>query len=99
MKRGKAGTLLLLLAGALSAVVACATALDPAPEPSFEPGRVLYAAKCGGCHRLRSPSKIDPRKWPSILDKMAVKAKLTPEQKLPIDAYVSSLAPDRGEKR
>jgi hypothetical protein len=73
------------------ALAACATTLDPAPEPSFEPGRALYAGKCQGCHRLRQPSKIDPRKWPSILDKMAVKAKLTPEEKSQIHAYMASV--------
>lgn len=82
-----------LIAAIACSFAACATTLDPAPEPSFEPGRALYAGKCQGCHRLRQPSKIDPRKWPSILDKMAVKAKLTPEQKLQIDAYVSAVAP------
>ena len=82
-----------LFAAALCTLAACATTLAPAPDPSLEPGRALYAAKCQGCHRLRPPSKIDPRKWPSILEKMAVKAKLTPEQKSQIDAYVSSVAP------
>jgi hypothetical protein len=75
------------------AFAGCATALDPAPDPSLDPARALYSAKCGGCHRLRQPSKIDPRKWPSILEKMSVKAKLTPDQKSQIGAYVSSVAP------
>ena len=81
-----------LLPAVLGALAACATALEPAPDPSLEPARALYSAKCGGCHRLRQPSKIDARKWPAILDRMAVKAKLTPEQKSLIDAYVSSVA-------
>ena len=81
------------LSAAVVGSLACATALDPAPEPSFEPGRALYAAKCGGCHRLRQPSKIDAAKWPSILDKMAVKAKLTLEQESQIDSYVRSVVP------
>ena len=82
-----------VIAAMACALAACATAIDPAPDASFEPGRALYAAKCGGCHRLRPPSKIDPAKWPSILDKMAVKAKLTPEQESRIDAYVRAVAP------
>ena len=81
------------LAAGLFTLGACATTLPPAPDPSLEPGRALYAAKCQGCHRLRPPSKIDPVKWPSILEKMAVKAKLSPEQKAQIDAYVSSVGP------
>jgi len=75
------------------AISGCATTLDPAPEPSLEQGRSLYAGKCQGCHRIRPPSKINPQKWPTILDKMAIKAKLTPDEKSQIDAYVSSVAP------
>ena len=81
-----------LSAAVVGSLAACATALEPAPDASFEPGRTLYAAKCGGCHRLRQPSKIDSAKWPSILDKMAVKAKLTPEQESRIDAYVRAVS-------
>ena len=91
-KTGVPRVFTVLLAAVACSLAACATALDPAPDPSFEPGRDLYAAKCGGCHRLRPPSKIDSRKWPTILDRMSVKAKLTPEQKTAIDAYVSSIA-------
>ncbi len=76
--------------------LACATALPPASNPALEPGRELYAAKCHGCHRLYAPSKINPQKWPAILDKMAVKAKLTPEEKSRLDAYVSSTVPKPG---
>ncbi|MGH9441592.1 MAG: hypothetical protein ACRD16_04915 [Thermoanaerobaculia bacterium] len=82
-----------LLCGAAATLAACATTLDPAPNPSLGRGRALYAGKCQGCHRLRPPSKIDREKWPSILDKMAAKAKLTPEQESQIDAYVVSVAP------
>ena len=84
---------LVLLPAVLGALAACATTLEPAPDPSLEPARALYSAKCGGCHRLRQPSKIDRAKWPSILDKMADKAKLTPEQKSQIEAYVSAVPP------
>lgn len=87
--RKRLGALLLLAAPSL----ACATALPPAPDPALEPGRELYAGKCHGCHRLYTPSKIDSKKWPSILDKMAVKAKLSPEEAARIDAYVTSVAP------
>ena len=82
-----------LLAAIACSLAACATTLDPAPERSLEQGRALYAGKCQGCHRLRQPSKIDPQKWPTILDKMAVKAKLTPEQKAQVDAYVQAVSP------
>jgi hypothetical protein len=90
-RRALDGAAAAVLAALLGALVACATTLAPAPDPSLEPGRLLYAGKCRGCHRLYKPSKIDAQKWPSILDKMAAKAKLTPAEQAQIDAYVRSL--------
>ncbi len=95
-RRAAAGAL-----GALAAVgmlAACATSLPPAPDPSLEAGRGLYAAKCQGCHRPYPPSKIDRAKWPSFLDRMAVKAKVTPAEKSQIDAYVRACIPPAGSK-
>ena len=96
-RRARIATAAAVSSAMLAALVACAT-LEPAPDPSLEPGRALYAGKCGGCHRLYAPSKIDPKKWPSILDKMAVKAKLTAEEQDRIDAYVKALEAARAGK-
>jgi mono/diheme cytochrome c family protein len=86
------------LAAALAAIVAamaalaCASALPPA-SPETEGGRALYAGKCHSCHRLYAPSRVSAEKWPALMEKMAVKAKLTPEEEQAILAYVLSAAP------
>jgi mono/diheme cytochrome c family protein len=88
----------LLIASAACVLAACATTLPPATDPALAPGRELYAGKCHGCHRLHSPAKINRQKWPAILDKMAVKAKLTQEERSKIDAYVVSVTLEQGEQ-
>ena len=79
-------------AAVLVAAVACASALPPA-TPETEGGRAIYAAKCHSCHRLYAPSRVTPEKWPALMEKMAVKAKLTPEEEQEILAYVLSATP------
>ena len=54
---------------------------------------MLYGAKCHGCHRLYPPNRVAPEKWPALMEKMAVKAKLTPEGQQAILAYLLSAAP------
>ena len=77
-----------VLAGAL----ACASALPPASGRETEAGRALYADKCVGCHRLYRPDRVTAGKWPALLEKMAAKAKLTPEEEQAVLAYVLSAA-------
>jgi mono/diheme cytochrome c family protein len=86
--------LAVVLAGvvAVMAALACASALPPA-TPETEGGRALYAGKCHGCHRLYAPSRVAPEKWPALMEKMAMKAKLTPEEEKEILAYVLAAAP------
>jgi mono/diheme cytochrome c family protein len=72
---------------AIMAAFACASALPPA-TPETEGGRELYAGKCHGCHRLYAPSRVAPEKWPALMEKMAAKAKLTPQEENDILAYV-----------
>ena len=81
-------------AAALLAALACASSAPP-PEgsPETETGRTLYGAKCHGCHRLYPPNRVAPEKWPALMEKMAVKAKLTPEEQQAILAYLLSAAP------
>ena len=77
---------------AAMAALACASALPPA-TPETEGGRALYSGKCHSCHRLYAPSRVSPEKWPALMEKMAVKAKLTPEEEKEILAYVLAAAP------
>jgi len=82
----------LALVVAAMAALACASALPPA-TPETEGGRELYAGKCHGCHRLYAPSRVAPEKWPALMEKMAVKAKLTPDEESRILAYLLAAAP------
>jgi cytochrome c2 len=77
---------------AAMAALACASALPPATAET-EGGRALYAGKCHSCHRLYAPSRVAPEKWPALMEKMAVKAKLTPEEEKEILAYLLVAAP------
>ena len=58
------------------AAVCCASA----PAQTESRARELYANKCTSCHRLHRPSEYTRQRWPTILERMAVKAKLTPEE-------------------
>jgi mono/diheme cytochrome c family protein len=85
-------TAALAFSAAILAAFACASALPPA-TPETEGGRALYAGKCHSCHRLYAPSRVPPGKWPALMEKMAVKAKLTPDEENQIPAYVLAAAP------
>jgi hypothetical protein len=87
----RAGIVAASLAGLVLA--ACATNRPRGVEAPRDANTALYASKCQGCHRLYPPEAIDKTRWPSILDRMARKAKLTADQKLQIDARVSAFAP------
>jgi hypothetical protein len=54
----------------------------------LEDGRTLYVNKCAGCHNLRLPESRSAEAWPSILDRMQIKAKLTDDQKTHILQYI-----------
>jgi len=84
----------LTLAVTVMAALACASALPPA-SPETEEGRTLYAGKCHGCHRLYAPTRVTPEKWPALMDKMAVKAKLSPDEERRILEYVLAAAPGK----
>lgn len=82
------------IAAAFVAAVACATALPPA-TPETEGGRAIYQAKCHSCHRLYAPSRVGPEKWPALMEKMAQKAKLTPEEEKQVLDYVLAVPPPK----
>ncbi len=59
---------------------------------SLEQGRMLYIQKCSGCHNLRTPAKYSSQRWPTLMEKMSKRAKLTEDQKQAILRYVVSVA-------
>lgn len=60
-----------------------------ASEASLDAGRSLFLARCNGCHSYPDLASIPEAKWPSIMDEMAPKAKLNPEQKDVVLHYVT----------
>lgn len=85
-----AGLALFLAAPVLFlAAVGCASTAPPPAEDHADSGaRDLYANKCTACHRLHRPSEYSKAKWPAILDRMSVKAKLTPEEDQELRDYL-----------
>jgi len=74
-------------------VSACVGPRRP-PEPKAAPangpveGRALYEARCDECHALPPPGAHAPETWSLILDRMKVKARLTPREEHLVRAYV-----------
>lgn len=65
---------------------------EAATAVTMEQKHALYAASCVRCHKLVEPSKFTKEEWVGWLDKMAPKAKITPEQKAQIYDYVAANA-------
>ena len=51
-------------------------------------GEKTFAARCNGCHHYPDRDALSEAQWPGILEKMAVKAKLSPTQKDDVLRYV-----------
>ena len=54
-------------------------------------GHGLYVGTCTNCHGTKSIYRISEEKWPSIIDDMAHKAKLTNDQKDALSKFVFSI--------
>jgi cytochrome c5 len=52
-------------------------------------GKLVFETKCGKCHKLKDPARGNMTQWTKWIDKMAVKAKLTPEQKMQVTNFIS----------
>lgn len=101
-----------LLAVLLSSVaLACAAALRHAtPEDvtllaprwpgttlgDLERGRALFVRRCAGCHMLVLPESRAPEEWPGLVDGMAVRARLGPEQRRDVVRFLVAVASDPG---
>ena len=59
---------------------------------TLEEKSALYSASCVRCHKLIAPAAHTKDEWVVWLDKMAPKAKITPEQKAHIYDYLSANA-------
>jgi cytochrome c5 len=59
-----------------------------AAAPSVVEGEKTYNAKCGKCHDLKKTTAYTANEWKPIMNSMAVKAKLTADEKANVIAYV-----------
>lgn len=57
---------------------------------NFTLGKTIYESNCGKCHELPIVEKFNDEKWKSLVNWMAPKAKLTPQQADLVYFYVSN---------
>lgn len=53
-------------------------------------GKNIYLSKCGRCHALKDPGDFTRQQWIPIMDRMAVKAKLSDAEKVDVLSYVQT---------
>ncbi|MHB8417103.1 MAG: hypothetical protein ACYDCL_03440 [Myxococcales bacterium] len=77
------------------ALAGCAAA-PPMPPPDapaeVRAGHDLYLTKCTLCHDAIAPAEHVPSEWPALVEKYAPRARLSPEQKAEVLAYVQQYA-------
>lgn len=61
-------------------------------SPEAIAGKQVFTAKCGTCHELKDPADYTPKKWISIVNDMAPKAKLNATEKKNVLTYVQANA-------
>ena len=62
----------------------------PVKETPIAMGKTIYESKCGKCHKLFEPKKFNAAQWTKWVDRMAPKAKLTPEEKELVYNYLTN---------
>ena len=51
-------------------------------------GRTLFVSRCIECHTLPAVPKHTAAEWPALIDEMAGRANLKPEQRVAVLAYI-----------
>jgi hypothetical protein len=82
-----------LVIACAATVTACAGAPTVTGSGADDPGG-LYRAKCSGCHRPYEPASRTMGQWRDILDRMARKAHLTPDQEQVLRGWLAASAAD-----
>jgi len=59
--------------------------------PKLESARQLYIQRCSSCHWLVEPRSETEKTWPTVIESMAKKAKITPAQQDQLLRYVLSV--------
>ena len=63
--------------------------VDPSNVGQYQRGREIYVGRCAKCHAVKAVNAYAAQDWASrIMPKMAKNAKLTPEEKETVLAYV-----------
>ncbi|HSD67452.1 MAG TPA: cytochrome c [Vicinamibacteria bacterium] len=60
----------------------------------LERGRRTYVRRCSGCHTLILPAAHSPEEWPRLVDAMAKKARLRPEEREDVVRFLVAVASD-----
>jgi mono/diheme cytochrome c family protein len=60
----------------------------------LERGRRLYVRRCAGCHTLVLPAAHPPGEWPRLVDSMAKKARLRPDEREDVVRFLVAVASD-----
>lgn len=60
--------------------------------PSLEAGRIIFNNRCSRCHGLPETTIYSGKRWGTILELMAPKARLSKNEKQDVMAYVTAYA-------
>jgi mono/diheme cytochrome c family protein len=67
---------------------AAQTAFPGTTEADLERGRTAYVRRCAACHRLHRPGELPAARWPTMVDKMTARAKLSRTDAADITRYL-----------
>ena len=67
-----------------------ATRWPSATLEQLESGRRVFSARCSSCHGLPSPDSKTPDQWANVIDEMAPRAHLSPEDRDAVLRYLSA---------
>jgi mono/diheme cytochrome c family protein len=57
---------------------------------TLQGGRSVFVSRCSSCHALPEPNVKTPDEWASVIDEMAPRAHLTPDDRDAVLRYLSA---------
>ena len=75
-----------------------AASLQGADAESLHRGRAIYLDQCIKCHTVEPVNKYSLAHWDEILPEMSDEAKLSPQQRTDVKAYILAAPPFAGRK-
>jgi mono/diheme cytochrome c family protein len=58
----------------------------------LEQGRGVFVSRCSNCHSLPDPTQKSADEWPSAVDEMAARARLSDEDKARVARYLATMS-------